>query len=279
MKEANIILVGLPGDMPTRIGNIVNETKNVNLAKYDQDDTALTGEEIKGKKIDDKFIADYYNSKGIHLIPPEDHEKTLVELKKGYKDSLLGINFATVEGHGVNSLFVKYEIPFIYGGTGVDPEEESKLEKAVKESNICAVIDKNMSTPLVVFGAMLKYAGETFPGALKGFSGYGVDSHQDTKKDPISGTFVKWGDAIKKLGVNFVPTKGDRTATYGHGDHFIRIASPDGKVKLTFQTEVLERDTYAQGTVEKALPFLVNAMEKGEKGKVYSMANTLRGWD
>ena len=126
---------------------------------------------------------------------------------------------------------------------------------------------------LLIQGEMLEHAGQTFPGVLEGYSGYGVDSHQSTKKDPISGTLLKWGDSLKKLGVNFKPLRGDRTSKYGHGDHFVRYVSEDGKIKMTIQTEVLGRDPYAQCTVRQLLPFLVN---KGSKGNVYTTSDALR---
>ena len=166
-----------------------------------------------------------------------------------------------------------HKIPFISGVTGASKKNEEFLVEEVKKSDTWAIIDKNMSPALVIVGEMLRYAAETFPGALEGFSGYGIDSHQSTKLDPISGTLVGWGGLIKKLGVNFKPSEGDRTAEYGHGDHFIRLASEDGKVKLTIQTEVLGRETYAQATVKQVLPFLV----KGEKGNVYTTSDVLKG--
>ncbi|MCK4522330.1 MAG: hypothetical protein KAU20_07195 [Nanoarchaeota archaeon] len=283
MEKTNIILAGLPGDMPTRVKNVIDEIYNFELTTLTHLEDrkphyiALTGLKLKDKDIDKEYQDKYRKETNTDLIKPENHEGILATLKEEYKDSLFGINFATKEGYDVNFKFVKYGIPFISGVTGASKEQENELEKVVKESGICAVIDKNMSPALVVFGAMLKYASQTFPRALEGYSGYGIDSHQSTKKDEISGTLVKWAEPIKELGINFIPTKGDRTADYGHGDHFIRIASPDGTVKLTFQTEVLGRDTYAQGTVEKAMPFLTKKMDQGEKGQVYTMIDVLKG--
>ncbi len=273
MKK-QVLLAGLPGDMATMIKDEIEASSDFELVNGGGNTkVALTGEYLKKYPISAKFLIDYTNEKNIVLYQPEDHEEIIGRLKEDHKDNLYAINFATAEGYETNFLFTKFKIPFISGVTGAPKKMESDLVTTVKESGTWAVIDKNMSPSLVIVGEMLRYAAETFPGALEGFSGYGIDSHQLTKKDDISGTLVKWGGLIKKLGVNFKPAKGDRTAKYGHGDHFIRIASEDGNVKVTIQTEVLGRETYAQGTIRQALPFLV----KGKKGNVYTTSDALRG--
>jgi len=279
--DKQIILAGLPGDMGTLIKDIVESTKGLKLAKLVDNQytvffpAALTGTKIKDKVIDEEFIHSYLKNERIRLIPPKDHEKVLEKMKEDYKEDLYGINFATAEGYSVNHLFAERDIPFISGVTGASPEKESELVKAVQSSDTCAIIDKNMSAPLIIFGSMLKYAAEKFPGALKGYTGYGIDEHQETKKDPISGTLVKWQKAFEKLGVKFYSANGSRQGGYGHADHFIRVSSPKGDVKLNFMTEVLGRDTYAQGTIESGLSFLATAINMKKKGKVYSMEDAL----
>ena len=180
-----------------------------------------------------------------------------------YGDNLFGINFATAEGYDVNFMFAEQGIPFISGITGVSKEEESGLVKCVEASEINAVIDKNMNPALVLMGAMLRYASVQFPNALEGFSGYGIDSHQMGKKDEISGTMVKWADYFKA----------DRTAKFGHGYHDIKLMGPDGTTELNFGTKVLGRDSYADFTIKRALPFLVG--KDKDKGLVYSMEDVL----
>ncbi len=262
------VIAGLPGEMASKIGEPI-KGRVIPLA--------LTGNEIKGQEITDRFIVDYKKKTGVTLCRPGKHEWALERcLQNQGEGGVYGINFATASGYGVNSLFVKYGIPFISGVTGATKEEESRLVEEVEKSNLCAIIDKNMSVPLVVFGAMLKYAAENFPGALKGYTGWGIDGHQSSKKDEISGTLVKWKVFWELLGVDFYTAKGDRTSKVGHGDHTMEVSSPERDVTLGFLTRVLGRQTYAQGVVEKALPFLTSSTEKGKQGKVYDMESVLR---
>ncbi len=266
-SEPSYVIAGLPGDMASRIHESIKKRVIP---------SALTGKEIKGKEITDEFIEDYKEKTGITLCRPDKHELTLKDCIKYCGVSLYGINFATASGYEVNSLFVKHEIPFISGVTGATKEQESQLVKEVQKSKTCAIIDKNMSVPLVIFGAMLNYAAENFSGALKGYTGWGIDSHQSSKKDKISGSLVKWEDFFEQLGVEFYSAEGDRTSPLGHGDHTMEIASPDRTVTLGLSTRVLGRQTYVQGVVEKALPFLISSIEKGEQGKVYDMESVLK---
>lgn len=266
----NVTLVGLPGDMATRNKNVIDSLPRINLA----DSCALTGEKHRGQTIDEKFISRYEEKTGIRLFKPHMHEIRLLQLRDDYV-SLYGINAATAEGYGVNELFVKNKIPFISMTTGVSAEEEGRLVGLVKGSKVNAIIDKNMSSALVVFGAMLNYAAEKFPNALEGYTGFGMDEHQKTKTDPISGSLLKWQKAFEKMGVDFYSALGSRKGDYGHADHFMRVSSPTGDVKLNWMTEVLGRDTYANGAVRKGLPFLIEADKKGIKGKVYSMEDAL----
>ncbi len=266
-----IILAGLPGDMATRVRNVVDSTERIELVR---ERIALTGEKIKEVAIDERFISKYCANTGIFLIKPVDHEQRISGLRE-HHERLYGINAATAEGYGVNNLFVKYRIPFISMTTGASKEDESRLVEAVRESGINAIIDKNMSPALIVFGAMLKYGGEKFKDALTGYTGFGVDEHQASKAEGISGTLMMWGPFFRAMGIDFEPLKGSRKGDYGHADHFMRVSSPTGDVRLNWMTEVLGRDDYAKGAVHKGLPFLIQATEKGIKGKVYSMENAL----
>ncbi|MFZ5955184.1 MAG: hypothetical protein ACOYT4_02060 [Nanoarchaeota archaeon] len=289
--DAYIILSGLPGDMATKIKDRIIDLPNFDLVQrffqglVPHDGThpeyekrfALTGNQIKGKSIDSRFIENYENQHDIKLVSPVDHQSIISLASTNYSGKIIGINFATAEGYNVNHLFAYYNIPFISGVTGVNKEQENDLEMRIKDSNICAVIDKNMSVPLVLISEMLKHISGEFSNSLTGFSGYGIDSHQKTKKDNVSGTLTKWSEYLDALGISFYCADGDRTAEYGHGDHFIRIASPEGDVKITLQTEVLGRTTYIDGVINHALPFLLNKMISGKKGQIYSMGDVLRG--
>jgi dihydrodipicolinate reductase len=271
----SVIVSGMPGDMATRVYREIQHSKEfmipMLMGRRGGGVISLTG------MTDLEEIAKYQDKNNLSgMIEPARHDVFLEEIKKQNPD-ILGVNFADAKGYDVNFKFVKYEIPFICGSTGATKEQESELVQAVKNSNLCAVIDKNMSIPLVLFGEMLNYAAREFPGALKGYTGFGVDEHQASKADGISGTLLKWADAYKALGIDFTPVKGSRKGDYGHADHFMRVSSPGGDVRINWMTEVMGRETYAKGTVEKSLPFLRDRMKAGEKGKVYSMTDVLKG--
>ena len=108
------------------------------------------------------------------------------------------------------------------------------------------------------------------------------------KKDP-SGTGLKWKTYFEELGVSMDEMKSVRDADTqkeigvpdefisGHGYHWIDAMSEDGNVKLEFSTKVNGRDTYAYGTVHKAIPFLMEKIGEGSKGQVFSMIDVLKG--
>jgi 4-hydroxy-tetrahydrodipicolinate reductase len=60
----------------------------------------------------------------------------------------------------------------------------------------------------------------------------------------------------------------------GHAFHTYTMLSPDGMVKLEFTHNVLGRSVYVDGAL-RAIRFLTK--HKGEKGKVFSMVDVLRG--
>ena len=300
-RTPRILLVGLPGDMPTRILKQIQASgkyalaemtgkANIDLTGMLKRDVsfgiALTGETIKDQPITDSFREDYLNANKILLAKPNEHRQVVRVLREVHGANLFGINFADAGGYDVNFLLAEHGIPFISGSTGAPKERESALVKAVQEAAIPAVIDKNMSVPLVLVGAALQHLAKTFPNSLQGFSGWGIDSHQTGKKDTISGTLVKWAEPLKALGINFYTAEGDRTSPFLHGDHYLRMQSPDGTVKLDIQTQVSGRETYVSGTLDYALPFLIGHAreevpqqvfkEAGGKGRVYSMIDVLK---
>lgn len=268
-QKLPVLIVGYPGDMAKRTLHAVDKSQDFKVVHASDESLryalSRSSASLSGKDVN-----------GVLSIPSSEHEPWINELKSKYPN-LIAINYATAKGFDVNFLLAKNNIPFISAVTGHTRERESELVIAVQESQTCAVIDKNMNPALVIKGAMFRYAAENFPGALKGFTGYGIDSHKKGKKDAISGTLVNWAEDIKKLGVDFVPQNGDRTGVYHHGDHFLRITSPDGTTKLTDQTEVFGRESYITGTVDYALPFLVKAISSGKVGEVYNMEDVLKG--
>jgi 4-hydroxy-tetrahydrodipicolinate reductase len=65
-------------------------------------------------------------------------------------------------------------------------------------------------------------------------------------------------------------------ALKGHGWHTYRLKSRDGSVLFEFTHNVNGREVYANGTLD-AIRFLDKKIKAGEKGKVYSMIDVLKG--
>jgi len=347
MEKTGIILVGLPGDMGTRICDLVRGSDDFELAKpYNNSPIALTGTRIKDRIIDHLFMDDYFTREGISLFLPQDHESALEALKdtEAYKKegNLLGINFATAEGYDVNFLLAKYGIPFISGTTGVPQEKVTRLKEAVRNSDICAILAPNMAAPIVALQEFIQDFANRNPGKMKGYTLGIEESHQATKKD-TSGTAKAMVEYFNKLGVDFTPeqikmirnTNEQREIGVpeqflsGHGWHAYSLAapasatetkildqlkkefglfftgnpvfegyeiqrgtlawgatSPDGNVlvkahdlgrsKLGFTHNINGRSVYADGAITAA-KFLPQKMIEGEKGKVYTMIDVLKG--
>jgi 4-hydroxy-tetrahydrodipicolinate reductase len=65
-------------------------------------------------------------------------------------------------------------------------------------------------------------------------------------------------------------------ALTGHGWHTYTLHSEDGTVLFQFTHNVNGRDVYAKGTLD-AIRYLQKKIDAGEKGKVYSMIDVLKG--
>ena len=182
-------------------------------------------------------------------------------------------------------MYCEAGIPFVMGTTGGDRE---KLLETVGNSQISAVIAPNMAVPVVIFQEMIKFAADNFPEAFDGYELSIRESHQQSKKDP-SGTAVFLLDYFQKLGMPFskdeikmlrdpqmqsVVHRIPDEHLGGHGFHTYGMTSGDKTVFLEFTHNVLGRKVYVDGAL-RAIRFLLKHL--GEKGKVFSMADVLRG--
>jgi len=61
----------------------------------------------------------------------------------------------------------------------------------------------------------------------------------------------------------------------GHAFHTYRLVSPDGTVGFTFRHNVVQREIYAEGTVDAVL-FLAKKVREGSEQRVFSMVDVLR---
>lgn len=258
MKKRKILISGLPGAMATGVARLIAQSD-----KYVLMDIAFTGPEIPEETIE-------ILGRRITLVKPKDREKYL-----DYLTDAIAIDYSTPAAYINNcKFFIKHNIPFIIGTTGVSQKEIRGIKQQIQKRSISAVIDQNMSVELVMISSALEYLANTFPNALTDHTGYGFESHQAGKKDKISGTLIKWRSFLESLGVNFYTTNGNRTAKYGHAYHDLHIINKSGNVRMNIKTEVEGRDTYFDGTIV-ALDYLVKKLER-EHGKVYSMTDVLK---
>jgi len=258
-KKTNkkILISGITGNVGKALLDLISSADEFELA-----DIAFIGEDEKPDIIE-------VDGKPIRLVRPSERDNYISSLK-----NVMAVDFTTPSAYVDNcNFFIDNDIPFIIGTTGVTDEDIDKIASKIKTSKISAIIDQNMSVELILVSSALKCLAEKFPNALKDHAGYGFESHQYGKKDDISGTLIKWGNLIKKLGVDFYMAKGDRTSRFGHAYHDLTILNNKGNVRLKLRTEVEGRDTYAQGSL-LAIRFLSKMLVK-EKGKVYSMTEVL----
>lgn len=272
----NVIMAGLPGNMATTAaGHLIND-KRFHIIQG----AGLTGPDVSDLEIKIEGLK-------IKLILPDQHEKVLSQLQHVVQNPIV-VDYSHPSAVNRNAeLYCKMRIPFVMGTTGGKRDE---LVKTVENSDSCAVIAPNMAKQIVGFQAMMKYAAENFPNLFRGYKLKIVESHQNGKAD-TSGTAKAMVEHFNMLGIPFekdqinmvrdpgvqihllgIPTK----HIDGHGWHTYTLHSEDGTVLFEFTHNVNGREIYAQGTID-ALLFLAKKIEQGEKGKVFSMIDVLKG--
>lgn len=273
-NKPTIILSGLPGKMAT----LMAETLLNRGSEYSVSFLGLTGDN-QPKQIrlsEETFL----------LGSPLEHDEILGRLKDKEKYFVI-VDFSQPDAVNRNSeLYCRHQIPFVMGTTGGD---RKKLEQVVVDSGNIAVIAPNMAYPVVLMQAMLEWAAKEFPNVLEGFDLKILESHQQGKKD-TSGTAKAMVSYFNKLGIPFNPEEIVMARNpevqknigipeeylSGHGWHTYSLWSSGSDVKLQFQHNVNGRQPYVQGAL-KALDFLAGKISAGEKGKVYSMIDVMRG--
>src|SRR3989344_4165832 len=204
-------------------------------------------------------------SRDVEHIRPDQREEEIGRLKEVYEGrTILSVDYTTPEVvNGNADFYCRQGLPFVMGTTGGD---RAALE------------------------AMFAYAANTFPGAFEGYTLEVEESHQAGKKD-TSGTAKAMVAYFNTLGVPFAvedirrfrdPVVQEHLMGVpkehlgGHGWHGYVLKSKHEDVELHFEHNVNGRRVYVEGTLD-ALKFLQRKVEAGEKGKVYSMIDVLRG--
>lgn len=275
MDAINIMVNGLPGNVAQVIAKHFILTEGFNLLPY-----SLTGPEIEA---DTHELA----GKTIRLIRPDERDahKTVPDPSVS---PFICIDFTHPSAVNQNARFYsERSIPFVMGTTGGDREQ---LMQTVQKSETVAVIAPNMAKQIVGFQAMMAWAAENFPGLFNGYTISIQESHQAGKAD-TSGTAKAMVGYFQELGLDCSPESIQKERDpskqqsdwgipkehlEGHGWHTYTLTSNDQSVQFKFTHNVNGREIYAHGTLD-AVVFLHQALQKGVRGKVFSMMDVLRG--
>ncbi|MDL1963510.1 MAG: dihydrodipicolinate reductase [Deltaproteobacteria bacterium] len=275
MEQIKVMVNGIPGNMAVNVAKHVINDSMFELIPY-----ALTGPEIT----ETEYTLD---STVISLIHPQESDKAIAEIKEK-ENYFVSVDYSHPSSVNSNAgFYCKYNLPFVMGTTGGD---RKLLEDTVCSSSIPAVIAQNMAKQIVGFQAMMEYAAKTFPDLFKGYSLEIKESHQKGKAD-TSGTAKAMIGYFNDLGTPF--SENDITKERdpevqknvwgipeeyleGHGWHTYTLVSSDKTVRFAFSHNVNGRDVYAKGTLD-AVSYIDKKVKAGEKGKVYTMIDVLKG--
>lgn len=289
VDKIRVLPSGLPGKMASLLAREIRKQDDMELLPF-----ALTGpnqpkytslygiggEDMRTVLKSLKTLDDM----PIRLIPPEEHKQYLIEDENRRMADVIA-DFTWPDSLNRNvELYAKAGVPCVVGTTGGDRQ---KLVDTIKGSKTSAVIATNFGKPLVLVQAMLEYAADEFPGALKGYMIDISESHQKTKKDK-SGTATLWATFFNKMGIelDFEEMIRDEERQLalgvpkehlgGHAYHWYNIKSPDLNTKVNIATLVNGRSVYVEGTLD-AIRFLYKKVKEGSKGEVFSAVDVLRG--
>jgi 4-hydroxy-tetrahydrodipicolinate reductase len=275
MQKIKVMVNGIPGNMAANVAQLAASDPRLELIPH-----SLTGPEI----LDTEYKMDALS---IRLIPPMHREQAITEIVEKH-GSFISVDYTHPSAANSNAMFYcQHHLPFVMGTTGGNRE---LLQETVSLSSVSAVIAPNMAKQIVGFQAMMEWGSKTFPGLFKGYSLELKESHQKEKAD-TSGTaramiryFNSFGIPFHEKDIQKERNPEKQRADWGipeeylagHAWHTYRLVSDDKTVQFVFSHNVNGRDIYARGTLD-AVFFLSGKIEEGEKGKVYTMIDVLRG--
>lgn len=275
MAPINVMMNGIPGNAAVTIAKHLAADERFRLIPY-----AFTGPEIAEKEFD----VDGYR---IRLIQPDQRTQALNEIKeKG--NVFISVDYTHPSAVNDNAdFYCNHHLPFVMGTTGGDRE---RLGNTVLESDISAVIAPNMAKQIVGFQAIMEYAAKTFPDLFKGYTLELKESHQSGKAD-TSGTAKAMVGYFNAMGIPFGPEDIQKERDpevqqhqwgipeaylSGHAWHTYTLVSEDKTARFEFTHNINGRDIYAHGTID-AICYLQEKVDAGEKGKVFTMIDVLKG--
>jgi 4-hydroxy-tetrahydrodipicolinate reductase len=275
MSTVKVVVNGIPGKVACTVaGHILSDPR------FELIPISLTGPEIGQPAHTIKGVS-------VALTRPEAREAAMTESRRRH-GGFLSVDYTHPDAVNSNAEFYcRLGLPFVMGTTGGD---RTRLEEAVRRSEIAAVVAPNMAKQIVGFQAMMEYAADSFPGLFQGYTLTIRESHQKGKAD-TSGTARAMVRYFNRLGI---PFSEDQIAMErdpeiqktrwavpeehlaGHGWHTYTLVSADRTVRFEFTHNVNGREIYARGTLD-ALLFLRKKLDEGASGRVFTMIDVLKG--
>lgn len=261
-----VFIAGLPGKMATLVAEAFGEQEGFELLPI-----AMTSPRHKLTYVN---IGD----QRIHLL--DYCPNTL-------PSGRIAVDFTTPESVVLNTIhYTSLGIPFVMGTSGGNREE---MEEIIRRSRTCAVVAANMDPQIIRQQMNIDEFAQNSPDIFRGTTVEITESHQKTKRD-VSGTAVAFRAQFERYGAvpNGTITSirdteaqealGIPNPDSGHAYHWIEVKNPTGEVIYQFNTAVLGRNSYVEGTL-LATRFLYRQIAEGVRGQVFSMRDVLRGGD
>lgn len=207
----------------------------------------------------------------IQLVRPDDHRDVLLAHPDAFVVDATKEPYAKVHPANRNAdLYAATDHPFVMLTVGGDREA---LQATVESSNICAVIDVNMSSYMRFALEMIKGASVELSGILRGFTVEIEEDHQTSKGDELSGTAKKMANALVSAGAEMpFSIRMIRDKEKAHAYHRVVIRDSSGEAVIVMITTVDGRRTYAEGVLV-AVPYLDAQVELGLTGRVFGMVD------
>jgi 4-hydroxy-tetrahydrodipicolinate reductase len=275
MNPTKVMVNGIPGNMAVNVAQHILADKRFELVPY-----SLTGPEIQAAE-------HKVEAASVRLLKAGERGQVIEEIAQK-EGAFLSVDFTHPSAVNANAEFYcNYHLAFVMGTTGGD---RNQLEETVRASSISAVIAPNMAKQIVGFQAMMEYGAQNFPDLFKGYALEIKESHQNGKAD-TSGTAKAMVRYFNQMGLSFnedqIVKERDpemqssqwgipQEYLAGHGWHTYALISGDKTVRFEFTHNVNGRDVYAKGTLD-ALVYLSARISEGNKGKVYTMIDVLKG--
>ena len=276
-QKIKVVVNGL-GKMALVVAEAVALTEDMELLPF-----SLVGSDFNNKNL-------RIGGKKFQTFGPDEKHLFLRKTQNRRPDVIIEFSLATAVAENVD-FYTKNLFPFVLGTTfGNLTNLPAYIEQKVSEAKvISAVVAPNMAKDIVLMQAMFDFAAKNFPGALKDFIAYPVESHQSTKPD-TSGTAKAIVADLITLGAECSIEKIEKRRTEadyeamniprehwgGHGWHTYSLVKNSADVFLEFTHNINGRQPYIDGTLAAARFLFDQRKEMHAFGKVFSMINVLK---